>query len=224
MSCMKALVYCMLVAAISGALFVADGKAEDSLVVQSMAELSTPPADTVDAERVRIWLPLERSGRCRVKINILDSLNRSVRLLLDRVLSGGYYNFYWNKKDNYGQFVRPGHYKYKVDDCGDRSFGDLEVLIHPWELASRVIRSDSVLDKVWLTLEADSGLVSITILNRRDRFIVQPMVDSLMAPGRHELQWIPTKSGYTGVYLMQVNVGGYTHPSVEIRAAKNPPE
>jgi hypothetical protein len=140
---------------------------------------------------------------------------------VDRLLSGGYYNFYWNKRDDSSRFVRPGHYKYAVDDCGDRSFGELEVLFHPWELASKVDRVDSISDKVWLTLEGDSALVSITITNRRGRFIVQSMVDSLMAPGHHELRWLPSRSGYTGVYLMQVNVGGYTHPPIEIRAAKS---
>ncbi|MCK4460769.1 MAG: hypothetical protein KAW46_03140, partial [candidate division Zixibacteria bacterium] len=72
----------------------------DSLVVQSFGEITTPPFDTVDAERVRIWLPIERGGRCRVRINILDSLNHVVRRLVDRPLTSGYYNFYWNKKDN----------------------------------------------------------------------------------------------------------------------------
>jgi len=198
-----------------------DAVAEDSLVVQTMAELSYPPADTVDAQRVRIWLPLERGGNCRVRINVLDSLNHIVRSLVDRLMSSGYYNFYWNKRDDYGRLVEPGHYRYVVDDCGDRSDGELEVLYHRWELNSRIDYVDSISDKLWLELDDDSALVSISILNRRGRFIVQSMVDSLMAPGRHQLMWIPTKSGYTGVYQMQVNVGGYTHSPVGIRAAKS---
>ena len=221
MDYLKSLCWCAAITVVvSAVLSATDAIAEDSLVVQTMAELSCPPADTTDAERVRIWLPLERGGKCRVKVNIVDSLNQIVRHLVNRLLSGGYYNFYWNKKDDYGRSVRPGHYKYAVDDCGDRSSGDLEVLFHRWELDSRIDRVDSISSNVWLELTNDSVFVSITITNQRGRIIVQSMVDSLMAPGRHELQWIPTKSGYTGVYLMHVDVGGYTHPPVEIRAAK----
>ncbi len=63
---------------------VSPAPAADSLVVQSFGEITTPPFDTVDAERVRIWLPIERGGLCRVRINILDSLNHVVRRLVDR--------------------------------------------------------------------------------------------------------------------------------------------
>lgn len=189
--------------------------------MQTLAEMAYPPADTIDAERVRIWLPIERGSNCRVRINILDSLNHTIRSLVNRLMSGGYYNFYWNKRDNHGRFVKPGHYRYAVDNCGDRSYGDLEVLFHRWELASRMDRVDSIPDKVWLTINDDSALVSINIMNRRGRFTAQSMVDSLMAPGRHELQWVPSKSGYTGVYQMQVIVGGHTHPPIDIRVAKS---
>jgi hypothetical protein len=212
--------YTTIMAVVVVVLFAADSNAEDSLVIQSMGELSTPPFDTIDAERVRLWIPIERSHNCRVNINILDSLDQVVRSLLNRPLSGGYYNFYWNKQDDYGRFVKPGHYKYVVDNCGARLSGDLEVYLHPNELTSRVDHVDSIPDKVWLTIEDDSVLVSITITNKRGRMIDQSIVDSLMAPGRHELKWIPKSIGYTGVYLIQVNVGGYTHRSPEIRASK----
>lgn len=223
MDLLKSLCRCAaLVFIIAAILCAADSRAGDNSVVQTMAELSYPPADTIDAERVRIWLPIERGGICRVRLNILDSLNHIVRSLVNRLLSAGYYNFYWNKRDNFGRFVKPGRYRYAVDNCGDRSYGELEVLFHRWELASRIDRVDSIPDKVWLTIDDDSALVSINIMNRRGRFIVQSMVDSLMAPGRHELQWIPSQSGYTGEYLMQVNVGGYAHPPIDIRVAKSP--
>lgn len=217
---MKTLSSCLLLTAISAAMFSTIGIAADSLVVQSMSELAIPPVDTLDAERVRIWLPVERSGACLVKVKIVDSLNQTIRSLASQLLSGGYYNFYWNKRDDYGRFVEPGRYKYLVDDCGKSREGWLEARFHRWELASRIDLVDSISDKVWLELENDSALVSITISSRRGRPIVQSVTDSLMAPGRHELQWIPEKSGYTGVYQMIVNVGGHIYPPIEIRASK----
>lgn len=221
MDFLKSLIQRAAIVAVIAPMFCAtDSHAGDSLVVQTLSELSHRPADTIDAERVRIWLPLERGGNCRVRINILDSLNHTIRSLVNRLMYGGYYNFYWNKRDDHGRFVKPGRYRYAVDNCGDRSYGELEVLFHRWELASRIDRMDSIPDKVWLMIDDDSAIVSINIMNRRGRFIVQSMADSLMSPGRHELQWIPSKSGYTGVYQMLVNVGGYTHPPIEIRAGR----
>lgn len=200
---------------------VSSAPAADSLVVQSFGEITTPPFDTADAERVRIWLPIERGGQGRVRINILDSLNHIVRRLVDRPLPSGYYNLYWNKKDDQGRFVGEGTYKYVADDGGRRSYGELEARFHRWELSSRLVASDTVGDMVILHLYEDSALVSATVLNRRRRTIDQPFTDSLMRRGEHELLWIPPQRGYGSVYLLQIEVGGYVHPSVSIRAARS---
>ena len=203
---------------------VSSAPAADSLEVQSFGEITTPPFDPADAERVRIWLPIERGGQCRVRINILDSLNHVVRRLVDRPLPTGYYNFYWNKKDNQGRFVGEGTYKYIADDCGRRSYGELEVRFHRWELSSRLVAGDTVGDIVILHLYEDPALVSATVLNQRRRTIDQPFTDSLMRRGEHELRWIPPQRGYGSVYLLQIEVSGYIHPSVPIRAARSQPD
>jgi len=212
----------LFIAAAIAASLSTPSRADDSLVVQTWGEIATPPFDSADAERVRIWLPIERGGRCRVQIEIRDDSNQVVRRLVDRGLSKGYYNIYWNKKDDCGRFVAPGNYKYSVDDCDRRTFGQLEAKFHRWELASRLEPADTAAAVYDLELLADSAVVSAVVLNPRRNAIADLFVDSLMNHGRHLLQWIPTRKGYTGRYLLRVEVGGYVHPLAVIRPARQP--
>jgi flagellar hook assembly protein FlgD len=83
---------------------------------QTYADLTTPPADSAEAERVRIWVPIQRQSRCRLTIDILNDSNRVIRHLVDRLISEGYYNFYWDKKDDSGMIVKPGAYAYVLNE------------------------------------------------------------------------------------------------------------
>jgi len=202
---------------VSGA---AGSPAEDSTVVRTFSEITTPPADSADAERVRIWLPVERGGNCRVRVDIVDDSGRVIRRLVDRGLASGYYNFYWDKKDDQGRFVAPGIYRYNADDCGRKVSGQVRAEFHPWELNSRLITAGFVSDTCWLELLADSAEVTAVVMNQRGGVMDSLMADSLLNTGRHLLQWIPPTTGYTGEYLLRVEVGGFVYPQVLIRAAR----
>ena len=184
---------------------------------QSRADMTTPSADSAEAERVRIWLPIERQSRCRVTIDILNDSNRVIRHLVDRLMSHGYYNFYWDKKDDSGRFVKTGEYAYLVNDCGQKSYGQVAAKFKKWEVASRVYPPEETWSsKIRFELLEDSALVSIHLYNRRDRLVDSPVVDSLMNKGKYEFEWTPPETVTRGIYTLKLTIGDFTH-SVEIR-------
>ena len=183
---------------------------------QSHADMTTPPADSAEAERVRIWLPIERQSRCRVTIDILNDSNQVIRHLVDQLMSRGYYNFYWDKKDDSERFVKASEYAYLVNDCGQKSYGQVAAEFKKWERASRVYPPE----EIWSTnirfeLLEDSALVSIHIYNRRDRLANSPVVDSLMNKGMYEFKWAPAETVPRGFYTLKLTIGDFTH-TIEI--------
>ncbi len=179
---------------------------------QALVDLFTPPDDPEEAERVRIWLPAERSSRCRVTIELVDDRGGGVRQLLDRILPSGYYNFYWDKKDDSGRFVEPGTYRYRLNDCGRRRYGAVEARFKKWEKRSRLYLLDGPRSAtVGFELDEDSALVSINVFNRRGKLVDTPVVDSLMNKGRYVYEWVPRSGGYRGRYVLKLTVGDFTH-------------
>ncbi len=183
----------------------------------SRDNLTTPPLDSAEAERVRIWLPIERHSNCRVTIDILGDSAQVIRRLVDRLFSYGYYNFYWDKKDDSGEFVTPGSYGYVVNDCGRKYYREVTAQFSRWELSSRVYSPaepwSTVID---FELSRDSALVSINVCNRRGRVIDTPIVDSLMNSGRHRFDWIPPTGITRGVYTVNLIIGDFSY-TIDIR-------
>ena len=178
----------------------------------SFEDVTTPPADSAEAERVRIWLPLERQGRCRVTIDILGDSNRVIRHLVDRLMPGGYHNFYWDKKDDSGRYVKPGRYLYFVNNCGKKSYGEVFAEFKKWELASRVYPpQESWSSAIEFELLKDSAGVSIRVFNRRGKLVDEPIVDSLMYRGRYEFKWKPGERVPRGFYTLKLTIGDFTH-------------
>lgn len=183
---------------------------------QIHADLTTPPTDSAEAERVRIWLPVHRQSRCRVTVDILNDSNQVIRHLVDRLMSGGYYNFYWDKKDDSGGYVKPGRYAYLVNDCNKKSYGEVEAEFKKWEAASRFYSpKEKWSTKIGFELLADSAVVSIRILNRRGKLVERPVVDSLMNKGKYEFEWTPAAAVPRGIYTLKLIIGDFTH-SVKI--------
>ena len=175
-------------------------------------DLTTPPADSAEAERVRIWVPVEQRSRCHVTIDILNDSNRVIRHLVDRSMSRGYYNFYWDKKDDSGKFIEQGEYAYQLKVSGRKSYGQVAAEFKKWEIASRVYPPE----EIWSTnirfeLLEDSALVSIHIYNRRDRLVDSPVVDSLMNRGKYEFEWPPAENIPRGFYPLKLSIGEFTH-------------
>ena len=179
---------------------------------QNHKNLITPPADSAEAERVRVWVPIERHSRCLVTIDILNDSNKVIRHLVNRLLSHGYYNYYWDKRDDSGQFVKPGKYVYLLNDCGKKSYGEVTAEFKKWETESRFYPPEKKWStKIGFELLTDSGNVSIQIYNRRDKLIDRPVVDSLMNRGRYEFEWSPAVTIPRGIYILKLIIGDFTY-------------
>jgi len=178
---------------------------------QDMEKLITPPADSADAENLRVWYGIERKSRCRFTLEIKDLARNKVRNMLNRTLGPGYYNFYWDKKDDSGRYVEPGTYLYKITDCGKIKYGNLKVEYKPWERTSAFVQdtlSDNV--KVNFELMEDSARVSLRIYNGSEKLMAEPIVDSLMNRGRYAYTWQPDKKISPGYYYFRLQMDDYT--------------
>jgi hypothetical protein len=103
---------------------------------QTYQQLTTPPPDSADAANVRVWLALERPNLCRVGVQIVDLRGNAIRNIFDGLLPGGYYNFYWDKRNDLGRYVDTGVYTFKVDDeCSETRRGQVRATYKEWENA-----------------------------------------------------------------------------------------
>jgi len=158
---------------------------------------------------VRIWLPVERSSICLVKIEIANDSGRVIRKVIERPLGKGYYNFYWDKRDDSGMTVPPGKYAYRIDDCGKKKSGWLEAAYHPMELRSSVEAVDSIDPSLARLSLGDSARVSVILLNRRGVPMDTLVSDSLFLAGESFLRWTPPSTGYRGRFEYLIDVAGY---------------
>jgi flagellar hook assembly protein FlgD len=187
---------------------------------QSMKQLMTRPLDTLEAERVRIWIPVERRNACQLTVNISDSSGDVIRHLVDQLVGYGYYNFYWDKKNDNGEFVEPGEYAYASENCGKKRSGVVRAEFKKWERLCRILPMDSS-DSASIRFEllADSANVSIKVYNARELLVDSAFTDSLMNRGLHMFSWRATNmmglGGRTvqavgGKYLVHLSIGDYT--------------
>lgn len=179
---------------------------------QSLMELQTAPQDTIDAQNLRIWLPLERQNRCWLKIEIVNDSNRVIRHLVSRMMVHGYYNYYWNKRDDSGKLVDSGVYTYRVTDCGQILEGKLTVQYREWEkkVIAEVEKQRSG-EWLLLTLLDDSARVTIEMFDYHWRPVDVPIEDSLMNTGKYRFEWKPADTVLAGRYHLRLTVGDYTH-------------
>lgn len=187
------------------------------LAGQTYRQLTTAPADSAEAEQVRIWLPIESRSFCRVKISILDKSNKVIRHLVDRRLSRGYYNFYWDKKDDSGEYVSEGRYRYALFYCDRKVMKSITARYKKGEFECRIFAGkDPQQPGFSYDLRADSALVSLQICNIRDKAVAEPFKDSLMYRGRYEFVWKPDKTVRSGRYIFKLSVDGFGH-TFEVR-------
>ena len=179
---------------------------------QSAEDLKIRPLDTTDAENVRVWLSLERSNTCRVNVTIVNQAADTVRHFFSDMLSPGYYNYYWDKKDDSGQFVDPGRYRYIVHDCAEVKDGTLLVVYKEWERFSR-LHVDQFPDSGVIAFELmrDSATVMLAFENRRGVVIDSAIVDSTMNQGHYRFRWKPNPAIPSGYYTVILRVGDFVH-------------
>ena len=176
---------------------------------QTYEELIVPPKDPEEAQRVRVWLDLRRQANCRVTVDILDKNGRVLRHLMDRLMRAGYYNLYWDKRDDSGHYVTPGEYTVLINDCGNPTYTTVEAAYRPWEAESGLaIAGDPEAPVFELSLTRDSALVSLAVTTIKEDTVSVVLADSLMMAGTAEIPFAPGKRTSRGAYLVKLAING----------------
>ena len=184
-----------------------------NISAQTVEGLSTPPEDSLDAQRVRIWIPVETTGKCRLDIKIFNKTGEQVRHLINFLASPGYYNFYWDKKDNSDKFVPAGIYPYTVTYCGGKKMRrELTAEFSKWEKAVKFspLDTSNVFELAFNVLE-DTVPTSIIICNRRGVAMDTLLLDSLLNKGDYNFEWTPDTKIRRGNYMIKVLLGDYLY-------------
>lgn len=183
----------------------------ESSFTKSFSDLQVIPRDSTNAEKMKIWIPVKNSF-CDVKVNILDDQNTPVRHLLERKISNGYYNIFWDKKDDSGKFVPLGGYKVAVIACSYRKIQPIDVSYRDGE-NSVYYTVDDYNDKPSLTVQLlnDSVDTRLDIYNNRDIFIENLFNDSVWSGGEHRVNWSADKLMTSGNYFFKLTLSGYEH-------------
>jgi len=188
--------------------------------VEKTATITTPPIDSAEAERVRIWVPIENGVSCRVAVKVLakDGSGSTVRTLIEKVLSPGYYNIYWDKRDSARQFVDSGVYPYSIEGvCGLKKKGSVRAEYKEWERLVEVLpASDSNPGGFGFRLLRDSARVTIDVFSDGNMRINTPVEDSMMQAGHHEFVWPKPEHYPASEYWCWLTVGDFTQ-KVEFR-------
>jgi len=162
---------------------------------QTWDEMVILPEDAVQVQNLRVWLAQEQAESCSLRVEILDSTGTPVCLLLDREIRPGYFNLYWDRRDDSGKFVSPGQYTYRVNDCGGNRTGRLTAEYKKYELTS-VLHVDKLGDSSLIEIELgeDSVPVRLEIRDRRNERLLAVLPDTVMAAGIHRIEVRPIKA------------------------------
>ncbi|MDH4158492.1 MAG: hypothetical protein OEW00_14580, partial [candidate division Zixibacteria bacterium] len=166
---------------------------------------------------VRIWFPLERQSQCITTVEVLDSAGRVVRTLFNDMLPFGYYNFYWDKRDDSGRYVPEGDYVSRVTDaCGGVRETGIRASYRAWERACLYYppAGDS-LPVIGFELTRDSVPVTLDMLRGPTNRVVI-IEDSLMNRGRYVFDMRADSTIGSGQYLVRLRTGEYVR-AVSIR-------
>jgi len=177
-------------------------------------DLTTPPADPDEAYRVQIWIPAKMSTRCRLAVEIRDGRNQVVRNLVEEFIGAGYYNYYWDKKDDSGHWVEPGRYLAVADICGERRYRDLHA---EYVAGERELRTASAggerPDTLVYEVMADSIPVVINVHDLGGQLMAGRVVDTALAAGSYRLtlqpDWVVPK--VEARYELRLEVLEYVH-------------
>lgn len=184
------------------------------LIVQSSSaasfkELQVIPYDSANAENMKIWIPVEAKD-CNVHIKILDSNMKLVRELLEEKILNGYYNIYWDKKDDSGNFVQEGKYNVATISCDFKRITPILVSFANGENAVLVSAgADDRNPSVEMTLLQDSLHVSLEIMNIRMNLTALIFSDSLILEDKASFLWEPSSVTPTGNYFYKLKVNDF---------------
>ena len=174
---------------------------------QTIRELTRMPKDTADAERLRLWIPLEHTTSCRVVIDVLGRRGQPIRNLVNRLMKNGYFNFYWDKRDTQGNLVAPGTYTVRVRDCGNEYYRTVEVAYRLWEAETDLNFSNSRgTPELIYRCTVDSLPITIKLTTATGTEVATLMADSAFATGRYRLPVETSIRLANGKYLARLFV------------------
>ena len=183
-----------------------------SVSAETFRELQEIPKDSINAETMKIWIPVE-SDVCQVTVKILDKENNLIKMLLDRNIRQGYYNIFWDKKDDSGNYVDTGIYNLAIISCNFRKISQIDVR---YQKGENSVSFD--LDKkthppgLICTLFADSSTLSVAVLNSRGFLVTELVTDSLyITRSEPHFLWSPRLNIPSGDYRYQVKVNEFVH-------------
>ena len=169
---------------------------------QTLKEIMTPPVDSVDRENLRIWVPVERRSKCRLTVDILGDSNQVIRHLVDFLAGPGYYNFYWDKKDDSGAFVDSGTYRCQIDDCGNKKISQIKV-----GYVGIRIEIQSALGLFAQEIKAKSMDLRIDWLSVSDS-LLSSVLDTTLINGHHKFRLPDNKPEHPDDYIQLIRIDG----------------
>lgn len=180
-----------------------------STISATFKELQVIPYDTTNAQSMKIWFPV-RAENCDVKLSILDQNYKQVRLLIKQSIRNGYYNIYWDKKDDSGRFVQEGMYKVATISCDYKRLEPITVSYTSGENLAYITANDDIQNpSVTIQLLDDSLHLSIDVLNRVKNYNSTIVSDSLTLRGDVTFNWVPSEVTPTGNYYYKVKVNNF---------------
>lgn len=180
----------------------------------NLAKLLTPPLDPDDAYRMKIWVPVEKIKVTRVAIIIYSDRNESVRKFFEGNLPQGYHNFFWDKKDDSGNFVPPGKYYCRIE-MGNKKQPDQSLLEVNYKRGEKEVIVEPIIgtDTLGFTYEimSDSARVSLLSLRADGSSTETVFGDSILFRGRHIYKFVPEKRLRFKEFSFRLTVDDYTH-------------
>ena len=171
---------------------------------QTLKEIMTPPDDSADRENLRIWVPIERGSRCRLTVDILDKNDQVIRHLVDFLAGPGYYNFYWDKKDDSGVFADSGNYRYLINDCGKEKRRQIRVTYTGTGIR---IEIESALGLFTQKVQRDSTNLRIEWLSETDSLITT-VLDTTLIVGLHKISLPDNEREHLDNFIQQIRIDG----------------
>ena len=173
---------------------------------QSLEEI---PQDSINAEEMRIWVPMERVSST-LRVMIKDSKGQLVRKLVDQVYPVGYYNFYFDKKDDSGHYLEEGSYQVEVSAGQYKKSFPIKIAYRPGENGAYFYPHEDK-PEIGLSVLSDSLSTTLLIETRRGMVLDTMFVDSMLNRGEYKIVWEPSEHIPNNYYIAVFEMGQFKH-------------
>lgn len=195
-------------------------RAEDGDAQGGWERFSRPPLDSTSARDTRIWFGVAHSGKCRIRVEILDTSQTVVRHMSDQLMGSGYYNMYWDKKDDSGRFAPKGLYYYRIlSGCAPEMKRKLWAGFVPFERVVRLL-VDTADREAAATLVVDTPAVrlSLDVYTQQGLLVDSLCPDTVLNAGQHRIVWKPQYGTALGEYWVRLKAESFmTEEKIRLR-------